>query len=227
MIIFTVKKVKNLACENEYLSGRIRALETELNFMNSEYASLKHDLSTTHDAARTMYLRLEGLGEEANNNLPQQVATSLSKTGIQCNTNDLDYVKRLGKYKEGSSRPILVRFTKEGKRNSILYNRANVNKHRAQGEPFLWINDDVSDETRNNRKTVREVAILAKQLGNNNIKVHSDGLIIGNQKYKHEDLDLLPPSQLEVFLTQLMHLLLHIQIFYIRIKGTYAIIYGT
>lgn len=103
-------EVKNETSENEFLSGRVRALETELHFMKDDYDSLKQQISDTHDVARSMYLRLEGLGEEANSNLPKQVADGLSKTGVQCNVNDLDYVKRLGKYKEGSNRPVLIRF---------------------------------------------------------------------------------------------------------------------
>lgn len=187
-------EVKDVIIQNEFLNDRIRALETELSYIRNDYDDLKQQLSVTHDAARSMYLRLEGLGEEANNNLPQQVATSLSKSGVQCNVADLDYVKRLGKYKQGTIRPILIRFMKEGKRNSILYNRTNINKRRVQGDPILWINDDVSDETRHSRKSAREVAVLAKQQGKTNIKIHGDGLIIDNQKYKHEDFDLLPPN---------------------------------
>lgn len=73
----------------------------------------------------------------------------------------------------------------------------NINKRKTKGESLLWINDEVSDETRRNRKSVREVAILAKQVGKANIKIHSDGLIIDNQKFKHEDLDLLPPQLID------------------------------
>lgn len=47
-----------------------------------------------------MFLRLEGLSEELNNNLPLNVANSLSKTGVTCTVADLDYVRRVGKYKE-------------------------------------------------------------------------------------------------------------------------------
>lgn len=140
-----------------------------------------------------MYLRLEGLSESLNNNLPHQVTQTLSKTGVICEMSDIDFVKRIGKYKESTTRPVLIRFLKEGKRNSVLYSRANLNKNRPRGEPLLWLNDDISDETRRNRKTVRDIAALAKQVGTE-VKVHDDGIIVGNNKYKHADLDLLPPE---------------------------------
>lgn len=140
-----------------------------------------------------MNLRLEGLSESLNNNLPNHVAQTLSKTGIIGELTDIDYVKRIGKFKEATTRPILVRFLREGKRNSVFYNRANINKNRARGDPLLWLNDNISDKTRRNRKTVRDIATLAKQVGTN-VKVHDDGIIVDNNKFRHQDLDLLPPK---------------------------------
>lgn len=74
-------------------------------------------------------------------------------------------------------------------------NHLNINKNKPRDEPFLWVNDDVSDETRQNRKAVRDVAALAKVQGcSATIKVHGDGIIVDSNKYKHSDLDLLPPK---------------------------------
>lgn len=56
---------------------------------------------------------------------------------------------------------------------------------------MLWLNDEISDETRRHRKTVRDIAALAKQNGTT-VRVHDDGIIVENNKYRHIDLDLLP-----------------------------------
>lgn len=109
---------------------KLAFLELEMKYLKNENDMLRNQLAHTDDASRTMYLRLEGLSENLNNNLPLHVANSLSKTGVSCTVNDLDHVKRIGKFKQGQARPILVRFMKEGKRNSILYNRANINKNK-------------------------------------------------------------------------------------------------
>lgn len=170
---------------------QIKALEIELGYLNSENNLLRHKIAITDDNSRTMYLRLEGLSETLNNNLPLHVVQTLSKTGVICNISDIDYTKRIGKFKEGTTRPILIRFIREGKRNSIFYNRANINKNRARGDPLLWLNDDISDETRRHRKTVRDIAALAKQ-EDITVRVHDDGIIVDNNKYRHIDLDLLP-----------------------------------
>lgn len=175
-------------------ADRLRIVETELMFIKKENESLRQKLAITECATRSMYLGLEGLDEKFNGNLLHHVALNLSKTGVVCTVSDIDYIRRLGKQKTDESRPVLIRFNKEGKRNSILYNRANINKNKKAGDPLLWLNDDVSEETRRNRKTVRDIATLAKQVGATNIKVHGDGLILNNYKYKHKDLDLLPPE---------------------------------
>lgn len=183
------KKVSDMLCP---LIDRLDSCERELRFVKNENLLLRQKLALTEDTSRLMYLRLEGLDEKHNNNLPHQVALCLSKTGVICNTSDIDYVKRIGKYVDGSHRPIQIKFIREGKRNSILFNRANVNKNKKREDPLLWINDDVSDETRSYRKITRDVATLAKMQGCKTVKVHGDGIIVGSQKFKHSDLDLLP-----------------------------------
>lgn len=85
---------------------------------------------------------------------------------------------------------MLVKFLRESKRNLILYNRANLNRNT---NSIIWINDDVSDLTRRQRKTVRDISTYAKSIGQTDLKVHGDGLVVGNGKFKHQDLDLLPP----------------------------------
>lgn len=94
----------------------------------------------------------------------------------------------MGKYRQGQTRPILVRLTREGLRNAILYNKANVSRN---SNPPVWVNDDISEVTRKQRKRTRDVAFLAKIKGID-VKVHSDGIIVGNEKFHHSDLDLLP-----------------------------------
>lgn len=174
--------------------GKIKLVETELSYLATENEALRYQLALTQDATRTMYLRLEGLNENQNNNLPLNVANTLSKTGVTCTIADIDYVKRVGKYREGNTRPVLIRFLKEGKRNSILHNRNNINKNKAQNDPLMLVNDDVSEDTRAYRKTVRDIAAMAKQQGSDNLKIHGDGLIVGSTKYRHDELDLLPPD---------------------------------
>lgn len=174
------------ACEE-----RIGSLTREMDHLRLENSLLTHKLAEVDDSTRQLNLRVEGLLESNNENLKESVAGCLSRSGITCTTTDIDYAKRMGRYREGQVRPILVRLVREGLRNAILYNRANISR---ASNPPVWINDDVSEVTRKHRKRTRDVAYLAKLNGVNNVKIHSDGIIVGDEKYHHTDLDLLPPN---------------------------------
>lgn len=174
------------------LRKHITSLEREIEYLNHENTRLLHKLAITEDATKIMFLRLEGLKKDDSQNLPNYVASTLVKTGVNCSVYDLDSVRRIGKHKPGACRPTLIKFVKQSKRDLILYNRVNLNKG-APDSDLLWLNDDVSVITRRNRKIVRDVASHAKDMGIDDIKVHGDGIVLGNKKIKHYDLDLLPP----------------------------------
>lgn len=169
---------------------RLAETENELAFLKHENKNLTHNLSLVEDSTKIIYLRVEGISEFNNENLNQRVATILSGTGITCYLSDIDYTRRIGAFKTAHSRPILVTFTNEAKRNAILYNRLNINRNKTSN--FIWINDEISEETRRNRKTTCDIAALANLNGTQNICVHGDGLIMDNIKYRHNQLDLLP-----------------------------------
>lgn len=194
-----VDKINSQATDIEHLSkqlmpalDRLANSESEVSYLKHEIYLLRHKIASNEDATKSLFLRIEGLHELNNENLVTRVTTTLSGTGIHCVSNDIDYVRRIGQFRVGFTRPILVRFIKEGVRNSILYNRNNINLNRTSN--FIWINDEVSDFTRRLRKTTRDIAIVAKQSGCDGVKVHGDGIIIGDTKFRHNDLDLLPPN---------------------------------
>lgn len=194
--VYLLARVKDWDSINGYLKSELKSAQLkisnlvhELTYMRHEYSLLKQQLALTEDATRILFLRVEGLYENNGENLLTYVTSMLSRTGISCTVNDIDYVKRTGKRKQGSTRPVLVKFLNEYKRNMILYNRSNLNRN---SNSLIWINDDVSDFTRRQRKTVRDIAAIAKTAGHTDLKVHGDGLVVGNGKFKHQDLDLLP-----------------------------------
>lgn len=166
-------------------------MKIEIQYLQGENADLNFKLAQVEDKSKN--LRIEGLCEGQNDALVQSVVSVFTRTGIACSETDIDYARRVGKYQEGYTRPVLVRLVHESKRNQILYNRTKVNKNKPPNTPLVWINDEVSDETSRLRKTVRDISTLAKINGNDNIKVHSDGVILDNDKFHLNDLDLLPP----------------------------------
>ena len=72
----------------------------------------------------------------------------------------------------------------------ILRNRSKAQSDK--GRNLIWINDDVGEFTRRQRKSVRDVASYATENNVQNIKIHSESIIVHGKKYRHGDLDLLP-----------------------------------
>lgn len=209
-----ISNLENLLTQRLLTDFRVRItnLEREVGFLTQENWDLRQRLAIVDDSTKTMFLRLEGLQENDQQPLINYVAETLAKIGISCSPDDLDSVRSLGKHKPSASRPILIKFNRLAKRDAIFFNRANINGNdpqHSQNPNLLWINDEVSDLTRHNRKSVRDVANLANQIGIPDVKIHGDGLIIGNTKYKHTDLDLLPPL-LTVACAKTIHLDQHI-----------------
>lgn len=183
-------EARSLSHQLKPMYNRIADAENEINYLRHDNTDLKQKIALLEDATKLLYLRVEGLAEFYNESLTTRIATVLSGTGIICTAQDFDFTRRIGTYKEGFIRPVLVRFVKESKRNAILYNRNNLNKNKTSN--FIWVNDDTSEETRRNRKTARDIAALAKLNGVDNVRIHGDGIIVNDVKYRHCDMDLLP-----------------------------------
>lgn len=182
-------KLQDLNSAHDSMIAKNQVLERKNDLIKAEIISLRGSLSTNEDATKLLYLRVEGISEENNNNLLSCIVRELSGTGVVCTEAEIDYVRRIGKYRNGKVRPVLVRFVREGVRNQIFFNQSNLNRG---GRSQIWINDEVSEGTRRMRKTTRDVATLAKAQGYKNVKIHTDGIVINNNKIRHSDLDLLP-----------------------------------
>lgn len=176
---------------HQKLQVRTEQLERENNYLKQDFVDLEFKMATIEDLTKRMNLRVEGLPEQQNETLKTTISTYFAKTGIACVPADIDYASRVGKFKAGQTRPVLVRLTREGQRNEILFNRNKINR---DSNVTIWLNDDVSELTRRHRKSARDVASLARLNGLTNIKTHSDGLVIDDTKYRFPDFDLLPNS---------------------------------
>lgn len=173
------------------IQNRAHQLERENSYLRQEFADLEFKMATIEDLTKRMNLRIEGLPEEQNEVLKTMVSTYFAKTGVVCQPTDIDFASRVGKFKPGQNRPVLVRLTREGLRNEILFNRNKINNN---SNVTVWLNDDLSEITRRHRKNARDVASLARMNGMTNIKTQSDGLVIEDTKYRFPDFDLLPSS---------------------------------
>lgn len=86
-------------------------------------------------------------------------------------------------------RTIMIVFANIADRNTFYFSRMKLKG--AQNYPNVYLNDDVSVETRKAREDFRSVAALARLKGAD-VKVHSDGVVLDGTKYKLTEPDTLP-----------------------------------
>lgn len=86
--------------------GARQASEERLGFLMREMVSLRHEnsvlegrLAAVDDSTCQLNLRIEGLLEAENENIKDSVATCLSRSGIACTIEDIDYANRVGRYR--------------------------------------------------------------------------------------------------------------------------------
>ena len=76
---------------------------------------------------------------------------------------DYDQVYRVGPYQEKRVRPLFVSFLKMEDRNFIYSQRSNLKK--SPNHFKVWVNDDITPETRRHRNVVRQLTRDAKEAG--------------------------------------------------------------
>lgn len=86
-------------------------------------------------------------------------------------------------------RPVMITFTNVQARNMFYFARNKLKGSATYDK--IYLNDDVNNETRKARDDYRSVAALARTMGST-VKIHSDGLVIDNRKYKHTEPESLP-----------------------------------
>lgn len=141
-------KISDLESNYKLSLVALQANKERIGHLSCEVDSLKHEndlltfkLALVDDSTRSSNLRIEGLLEANNKVIKESVAACLSKSGVTCQVEDIDYAKCMGRYREGQTHPVMVRLLKEGLRNAILINRTNVSRG---SNPPVWVNDDVS-----------------------------------------------------------------------------------
>lgn len=85
---------------------------------------------------------------------------------IDCKSSDLDFTKVLGR-RDTTNGPLLVRFVSYNKKIEILRNRKSLQNTE------IYINEDLTKETRDRRKDLKPVLIHFKNQGK---KYRSEGI---------------------------------------------------
>ena len=148
------------------------------------------------NALRRKNIVIANVPEKKGEHLIMDVAAILSNAGARLPVNEIDAVKRVGKIKkDGYPRPIICTFMRQTVRDGI-YSKRNLIKANPKCAQ-MWINEDLSEETKENRANLRAIVDLANEIDVSARQV-GDILIVNGLKYDARNLDMLPaPLSLE------------------------------
>lgn len=185
--------------KHESEERRLLIAEYRVNQAEQINTQLKQQVNELENRSKQCNLKIDGKHEDASENLRKYVSDMtdyLLPNGLEPAA--ILSVHRLGKphapqTKPGQRHPrpraIMITFRSIHERNLVYYARTKLrdnNNYRA-----VYLNDDITPMTRRLREDYRSVAALA-QINGNNIKIHSDGIVIDGHKYRHGESDQLP-----------------------------------
>lgn len=185
---------------SEHLEDRreIKIMKRELEAEKEMNRRMNVRLNAIENNSRICNLLVDGKAETEGENLRQfisDMANFLTKGELQQSA--ILSVYRIGKrgptmMRDRPVRPrqIKIVFATERERNMLFYARTKL-KDTANYRG-IYLNDDVTGETRQARDHYRSVAALARSSGAT-VKVHGDGVILNGQKYKLFESGTLPP----------------------------------
>ena len=190
------------------LEDRFEKLENENKLLQEELVKVKGQPSkppTTLDDTqiedkvqtllrrqeRLTHLLIDGVCENPNENVLEQVGLILYDTQLNLDRNSIRKVYRLGVLNEKNwrPRPIVVEFDTRETRDQVFRARYNIKTNPNCAN--VWINERLDDEQRTQRMEMRALADLAKEQ-QREARVVGDTLIVSGIKYKHADIYKLP-----------------------------------
>ena len=161
--------------------------------LNRRLAVQVNDMDNRHKLCN---IRIDGKDEDAREDLKRYVLAVAADMGVDSLTMaDLTTVYRVGKIHQGHHnarvrpRTIMVVFLSTQKRNTFFYSRSKLRNNPRYRT--IYVNDDVTQITRKQREDYRSVAAVARADGVE-VRIHTDGLILGDVKYLNADQHTLP-----------------------------------
>lgn len=166
------------------IDDRIRPLEEENKVLKSEIQILNKKVNTLENITKQNNIIIHGLKETDTGymQLSKTVKHLLEILEVKVENTDINKVHRIGRQKEGKTRPVLISFTTYSKKIEILKNKKKVPEN-------VYITEDFTKETLEKRKQLQEELKQEREKGNK-VYIKNNKLIIKpkeNEKRKRDD----------------------------------------
>lgn len=141
----------------------IKAMKTENELLKTKVTKQEERIIDLEREVRKKNIIIKGVEDKENEKeteTREKIKRVLKKIEVGCDTDaDLEEVRRLGRYKEGKIRPILIKVTRENTRTNIFKNAKLLHGTN------VWINQDYPKTIQEERKILVEQMKEARRQG--------------------------------------------------------------
>ena len=179
----TVDDIASMRAELEREKRKSTCLESEL-------ALVREDLTQLELYSRRHNLLIDNVPETEKENVRSIVLNLINnELGIVLTDKELDKVHRVGNFRRGFHRSIIVRFPRHLDRDAVFMARTKL---KGRASP-IWINEDLPTQVKERRGAIRSVVNFAKSRGIE-AKAQFDHCLVDGKRYSYNTLQQLPES---------------------------------
>lgn len=193
--------LENTQLEQRTTIRKLQIAEHEIKMATANNNMLRERINNLENVSKIRNLRLDGKREEEGEDLIKYLS-DLAQFLTARNNIQIITAYRIGKKQNGAVNGNGAGYRRTDRPRTILFSLSNVNDRNAMyfartklkgaiSYPGIFLNDDVSVDTRKAREDFRSVAALARDEGAA-VRMHSDGIIIDGKKYKLTEPCALP-----------------------------------
>ena len=189
---FSQNEILQLKKENADLMQKLGSLETEDRRTRFQVNTVEDKLDRLETSTKKKNLIFEGVPEIEGRR--EDVDNSVGKLFDQLAITDrvnFEACYRVGTYRAGRVRPILVAFERQMDRDLIYSKRFDLK--RTKDFQKVWINEDLGPASKKKREMIRLIAREAKLQGVD-CRTGKYALHIDGTKFDHNNLEDLPPQ---------------------------------
>lgn len=187
---------------NENIDQKFEFVNKQIEKINQTNEDQEKRISLLEKQARERNIIFFGIeeSEKSYTELEDIVVNTIRKMGIECQSNEIQIVKRMGKPSKDKVRPIILTLTNYGKKITILKNKKKLEQTK------IYIKEDFAPKVLEIRKSLQEQLQKARNDGKM-AYIKYDKIVIREPTRKKEhvgsyssnskkrELDITPPSE--------------------------------
>ena len=174
-VLSEIQKLNNIEVDVLELKSKVKNYESQVNNLKKENQKLEDQLLKMEVYMRKQNIKIWGIPEEKNENLEEKLLQKFAEVGFVFQPRDIIAVHRLGYYKRGSVRPVIVRFS-HLKDKMLVFSK----KDAFEGTGLL-ITQDYPQIVADRRRTILPIFFKALEKHNNqNPKLNVDKIGLKN-----------------------------------------------